>query len=166
MTALTCILGPMSLPVGPVPVSLTNLCVFMSVYVLGWKMGFVSCAGYIMLGAMGLPVFSGFSGGIAKLLGPTGGYIIGFLPMAIIVGLFAQKTKNRALQFFGLVVATALCYGLGTAWYCFQAQCQLLPALSLCVFPFIPVDLFKIFMAVSAGPYLKERLNQAGVGQI
>ena len=75
MTALTCILGPMSLalPFTPVPISLTNFVVFLSVWLLGWRLGTVSYLIYLLLGLAGLPVFSGFTGGAGKLLGPTGG---------------------------------------------------------------------------------------------
>ena len=61
MTAITCVLAPFSVPVGPVPISLTNLVIFVSLFLLGWKMGTVSCLVYLLIGLAGLPVFSGFS---------------------------------------------------------------------------------------------------------
>ena len=86
MTAVTCVLAPMSIPIGPVPISLTNLVIYFSLYLLGWKWGTVSYLVYVLIGMAGLPVFSGFTGGLGKLAGPTGGYIVGFLPMAVIAG--------------------------------------------------------------------------------
>ena len=88
MTAVICIVGPLSLPLpaSPVPVTLTNFAIYIAVYVLGLKAGTVSCLIYLCLGAAGLPVFSAFSGGIGKLAGPTGGYLIGFLFLALIQG--------------------------------------------------------------------------------
>ena len=77
MTAVTCVLAPFSIPIGPVPISFTNLAIYLSLYLLGWKMGTASCLLYILIGMVGMPVFSGFSGGIGKLLGPTGGYLLG-----------------------------------------------------------------------------------------
>ena len=90
MAAVTCILGPLSLaiPVSPVPISLTNLAVYFAVYVLGMKKGTISYLIYLLIGLIGLPVFSAFTGGPAKLFGPTGGYLIGFAFMAAICGFF------------------------------------------------------------------------------
>ena len=85
MTAVTCILAPLSIPIGPVPISLTNLAIYISLYLLGWKRGTISYLIYLLIGLVGIPVFSGFTGGPAKLAGPTGGYIIGFIAMAIII---------------------------------------------------------------------------------
>ena len=79
MAAVTCILAPLSIPIGPVPISFTNLAIYLSLYLLGWKKGTISYLIYLLLGLVGLPVFSGFTGGPAKLAGPTGGYIIGFI---------------------------------------------------------------------------------------
>ena len=78
MTAVTCILAPLSIPIGPVPISLTNLAIYISLYLLGWKRGTISYLIYLLIGLVGIPVFSGFTGGPAKLAGPTGGYIIDY----------------------------------------------------------------------------------------
>ncbi|MEE1242492.1 MAG: biotin transporter BioY [Frisingicoccus sp.] len=164
MTAVTCVLAPFSIPIGPVPISFTNLAIYLSLYLLGWKMGTASCLLYILIGMVGMPVFSGFSGGIGKLLGPTGGYIIGFIPMAIIGGILIEKFKNRWLQFGALVIGTAACYLLGTAWFCFVMDSTVGAALSLCVIPFIPADIVKIIMALVLGPVLKRTLKQARGG--
>ena len=69
MTAVTCILGPLAIPIGPVPVSLTPLAVFLSVYILGTKRGTIAYLLYLLIGAVGVPVFSGFTGGVGKLAG-------------------------------------------------------------------------------------------------
>ena len=76
MAAVTCILGPLSVPIGQIPISLTNLVIYFTVFVLGIWAGTGSYGIYLLLGAVGLPVFSGFAGGLGKLLGPTGGYLI------------------------------------------------------------------------------------------
>ena len=72
MTAVTCILAPLSIPIGPVPISFTNLAIYLSLYLLGWKRGTISYLVYLLIGLVGVPVFSGFTGGIGKLAGPTG----------------------------------------------------------------------------------------------
>ena len=99
MTAVICVLSPFSIPIGPVPVSLSTMAVFLCVYALGLRDGCAAVGLYILLGAFGLPVFSGFSGGIAKLSGPTGGYIIGYLFMAAIGGWFIDRFRHFFLYF-------------------------------------------------------------------
>ena len=100
MAAITCILGPLSIPIpiSPVPISLTNLAIYLTVCLLGWKFGTISYLIYLLIGIAGLPVFSGFSSGFAKLLGPTGGYLIGFIPMAIICGFAFEKFSNTVCR--------------------------------------------------------------------
>lgn len=163
MAAVTCVLAPMSIPIGPVPISFTNLAIYLSLYLLGWKWGTVSYVVYMLVGMVGMPVFSGFTGGMGKLLGPTGGYIVGFIPMAVIAGLVIDKTHNRALQFAAMVAGTAVCYAFGTAWYCVEANATLAKAMQFCVIPFIPGDLAKIVIAMVVGPMLRARLEKAGL---
>lgn len=163
MTAVICVLAPLSIPIGPVPISFTNLAIFLALYLLGWKMGTASCITYLLIGMAGIPVFSGFTGGIGKLLGPTGGYIIGFIFMALLAGLMIDKFRSPAAHFLGLLAGTTVCYALGTAWFCFEAHSTLKSALALCVFPFIPADLLKIILAMVFGPKLRERLVQANL---
>lgn len=163
MTAVTCVLAPMSVPIGPVPISLTNLAIYFALYLLGWKMGTVSYIVYLIIGIVGVPVFSGFTGGFAKLLGPTGGYIIGFIPMAIIAGLVIEKSGSRILHFIAMVVGTAVCYAFGTVWFCVVMKSDVAAALGMCVFPFIPGDIAKIVIAMVAGPILKKRIQKAGI---
>ena len=159
MTALTCILAPFSLPIGPVPISLTNLVIYFSLYLLGWKLGTLSYVIYLLIGLVGVPVFSGFTAGPAKLFGPTGGYLIGFIPMAIIAGIVIDKFSQRWIQIFGMIVGTAICYAFGTAWFCIQAGYTVSAALAVCVIPFIPADLIKMVIAMIIGPEIRKRLG-------
>ena len=159
MTAVTCILAPLSIPIGPVPISLTNFAIYLSLYLLDWKKGTVSYILYLLLGLVGLPVFSGFTGGIGKLAGPTGGYIIGFIPMAIIPGIVIDKFSQRWIQILGMIVGTAICYAFGTAWFCIQAGYTVSAALAVCVIPFIPADLIKMVIAMIIGPEIRKRLG-------
>lgn len=163
MTAVTCVLAPMSIAIGAVPITLTNLVVYFSLYLLGWKRGSLSVLAYILIGMMGLPVFSGFSGGLGKLAGPTGGYILGFLAIAVVAGWVIDHTNSRVLHLGGMVLGTAVCYALGTAWYCFLTHNSLQAALWTCVIPFIPFDLAKMAAAMVVGPVLRGRLVQAGL---
>lgn len=161
MTAVTCIAAPLSIPIGPVPVTLTNLCVYLSLYILDWKKGTVSYLIYLLIGLVGLPVFSGFTGGVGKLAGPTGGYIIGFIPMAIIAGIAIDKFHQRWIHLAGMVIGTAICYAFGTIWFCMQSDTAPAAALSVCVFPFIPGDLIKMLIAVTFAPKIRERIDLA-----
>jgi len=159
MAAVTCILAPLSIPIGPVPISFTNLAIYLSLYLLGWKRGTISYLIYLLIGLVGIPVFSGFTGGPAKLAGPTGGYIIGFIVMAVIAGLVIDNCHKPLIQLIGMIVGTIICYVLGTAWFCFEAKSTVSGALSICVFPFIPGDLIKMIIAMLIGPAIKKRLR-------
>ena len=159
MTAVTCILAPLSVPIGPVPISLTNFVIFLSLYLLGWKKGTLSLLVYLLLGLAGLPVFSGFAGGISKLAGPTGGYIIGFIPMAIVAGIIIDKSHQRWIQIVAMIIGTAICYAFGTVWFCFQSGYTIAAALAVCVIPFIPADLIKIVIVTIIGPMIQAGKN-------
>lgn len=163
MAAVICVLGPISIPIGPVPISFTNLAIYLSLYILGWKRGTLSYLIYVLIGMVGMPVFSGYAGGFGKLFGPTGGYIIGFIPMALIAGWGIDRYQNRAVQMAGMMVGTAVCYAFGTAWFCIQAGYAVGAALGLCVFPFIPGDLIKMAVALSVGPMIRSRLGKANL---
>ena len=97
MTAVLCIFGPLALPipVSPVPISLTNLVLYFMVYILGMKGSLMSFGLYLLLGATGLPVFSGFAGGLGKLAGPTGGYLLGFIFMTLAAGFMVERFPDR-----------------------------------------------------------------------
>ena len=164
MAAVTCVLGPMSIPIGPVPISFTNLAIYISLYLLGWKRGTLSYLVYMLIGTVGMPVFSNYSGGMGKLFGPTGGYIIGFIPMAIIAGIVIDKSRNRGIQLAGMIVGTALCYAFGTAWFMAvyartSGPVGVMTALGWCVFPYIIPDLVKLVLAVLLSRRVKQFLK-------
>jgi biotin transport system substrate-specific component len=164
LAAIMCILGPLSLPIGPVPISLTNLAVYLAVYVLGMADGTVSYCLYLLLGAVGLPVFSGYSGGLGKIAGPTGGYIIGFIFMALIGGFVLEKTGRKLIPTMaGWVVATAVDYAFGTAWFVYIAHYTVIQALAVCVFPFIIGDCIKIVLGTLLGREVRKALVHAGL---
>ena len=98
------------------------------------------------------------------MAGPTGGYLVGYLLLAFIGGLIIEKSKGQpVVSGIGLVLGDAACYVLGTAWFVFQMQCELSYALSVCVYPFIALDLAKIVVSCVVGALLRKRLEQAGV---
>lgn len=162
ITAVTCILAPFSIPIpiSPVPISLTNLVLLVSIYILGWKDAVISFLIYLLLGTAGLPVFSGFTGGLAKLAGPTGGYLVGFIFMVILAGLFVERFAGRRfLVVTGMILGTAVAYIFGTAWLAFQMDLSFTAALSIGVIPYLPGDTAKIIIAVTFGPVLRDRIS-------
>ena len=164
MAAVMCVLGPLTVPIGAVPISLANFVICLTAWLLGPKFGTLSVAVYLCIGLIGVPVFSGYGAGLAKLAGPTGGYLVGYLLLALIGGLFIEKSNgNPVVSGIGLVLGDAACYVLGTAWFVFQMQCELGYALSVCVYPFIALDLAKIVVSCVVGALLRKRLAQAGV---
>lgn len=163
MAAVTCVLGPLSipLPVSPVPISLTNFAVYLAVYVLGMQKGTLSYIIYLLIGFIGMPVFSAFSSGPAKLFGPTGGYLIGFIFMALITGYFVDRwTSHKIICMAGMILGTIVCYLFGTLWLAYQANMGLGAALAAGVIPFIPGDLAKIIIAMIIGPQLRKRTSE------
>ncbi len=164
MAAVTCVLGPLAVPIGPVPISLTNLAIYFAIYLLGCRRGTLSCIVYLLIGMAGVPVFSGFSGGFGKLLGPTGGYLIGFIFMALICGLFIDKSHHKPLpSMLGMIVGTAVCYVFGTVWLAYQAGMPMAAALAAGVLPFLPGDLAKMILAAVIAPQIRHRLAKAGI---
>lgn len=163
LAAVLCILCPFSLPIGPVPISLGTFAVALVTYVAGWKLGSLSVLIYLLLGLAGLPVFSGFTGGAAKLFGPTGGYLIGYLPMALLAGLIIDRfpgtaLKDRLISFPGLCLGTVILYLLGTLWLSYQAHYSFTEALALGVLPFIFFDLIKLGLVTLLAPVIRKRL--------
>jgi biotin transport system substrate-specific component len=164
MAAVMCVLGPLSIPIGPVPISLTNFAIYLSVFLLGTQMGTVSYLVYLLIGAAGLPVFSAYSGGLAKLAGPTGGYLIGFIPMAIVSGVFLSRSRGRKwFSALGMALGTLAAYALGTVWFVALMKCGVWYALTVCVFPFLPGDAVKIAAALAIGSLVRGRLQKAGL---
>ena len=174
MTAVTCIAGPLSLalPFSPVPISLTNLAIYFSVYILGMKRGTISYLVYLLLGLIGLPVFSAFTSGPAKLFGPTGGYLIGFIFMALICGYCIDRWKGQfVFSFAGMLVGTAVTYGFGTIWLAYQMSAgseqtlvDALPAaFAAGVLPFIVVDIAKMVLALLIGSQVRVRVRKAAL---
>ena len=166
MTAVTCVLAPLSVPIGPVPISLTNLVIYFSLFILGTKKGTISYLIYLLIGLVGIPVFSGFTSGPGKLFGPTGGYLIGFIPLALIAGYFINHFHNKkALSFLGMILGTAVCYALGTTWLAIQAHMGFQAALMADVVPFLPGDFIKMILALLIAPQIRKQLDAAGLAR-
>lgn len=157
MTAVTCVLGPLSIPLpfSPVPISLTNFAIFLAIFVLGMKNGTISFIIYLLLGAVGVPVFSSFRGGFQVLAGPTGGYLIGFIFLALIMG-FALDHFDRKLvpTIIGMIIGMVVCYAFGTVWLAKLLSLSFKEGLMMGVIPYLPGDAAKIIIAAIVGPKL------------
>lgn len=161
VSAILCIIAPFSipLPLNLVPLSLATLILYFSLYLLSTKEALLSCCIYLLLGLIGLPVFSNFSGGIHKLLGPSGGYLFGYLLLLLISGFFIQKWPSNPIKHaIGMCLGTLACYTIGTVWLALQMSLTPIAALWAGVFPFLLGDSIKILLALSLGPILRTRI--------
>ena len=163
MTAILCVLGPVSIPIGPVPVSLTTFLIFTGLYILGCKRCTVSVMVYILLGASGLPVFSGFQGGLSKVTGPTGGYILGFIPMVLVAGIIIDKIRNRPVLCPVVTIASSwIVYIPGSIWLSHSTGISFAAAMLVGVVPFIVLDMIKAILAFAVGMSVYRRLLRSG----
>lgn len=160
-TAIIAICAQIQIPTA-VPFTLQTLGIFLAGGLLGAKRGVLSVVIYILLGLIGIPVFSGFKGGAAVLVGVTGGYIIGFIFIALVVGISRDKFETKILPLtLSMIIGQILCYAFGTIWFMIvynhsMGQASLVSALSMCVFPYLIFDAVKIAAAV----ILVNRLNK------
>jgi len=163
MAAVLCVLAPFSIPIGPIPISLATFGLYLVVIILGRKNATIVCLMYLLIGFVGLPVFSGFSGGLVKVFGPTGGYLWGYLLLTTIAGWFVDKFPGkRGMCALGLMLGTAACYVVGTIWLEVQMRFDFWTALMAGVVPFLVGDLIKIVMAVWIGNSICGQIKKAG----
>lgn len=149
-TTLTVVLSQISLPLPftPIPINLGMMAVFIAGGILGASKGAMSQVVYLLIGAIGIPVFANFKGGIGVLMGPTGGYIIGYIVASLLVGYFIHKMPKTVLfTMLALIIGLIACYMLGTVWFMFLTKNTLLQSLLLCVVPFLIGDFFKIIVS-------------------
>ncbi len=150
------------IPLSVIPVTLQTFTVCAVAGLLGAKWGLAAVSVYVMLGALGLPVFSGFGGGIGVLLGAGGGYIWGFFLIALTVGVAADKFGAKfSIMAFSMGIGMLLCYVAGSLWYtvAFSSGEGLLTVLSACIFPFILPDAVKIIAAAALVSKIKKRIH-------
>ena len=145
-----------------VPFTLQTFAVFTALGILGGRLGTISTAVYILLGAIGVPVFSGMKGGIGHLLNQTGGYIIGFILMALLYWLFEKLPGDKLwIKIIAMIIGLAICYAFGTAWFMYvyiksNGAVALSTVLGWCVFPFILPDAAKMVAAIAISAAVKE----------
>ena len=158
--AVLCVISPFVIPIGPIPLSLATFAVYLAAAALDWKYAALAVLLYVLIGLAGVPVFSNFSGGFQKLVGPTGGFLIGYILCAVTTGLLLKKREQkRWLYPVAMVAGTVVLYLFGTVWFMILMQATLSKALLLCVIPFLPGDAFKIILASVIAPQLRKVLK-------
>ena len=161
--AVMTVCAQIQIPFGEVPFTLQTLGVFIAASLLGWKRGTLSVIVYVLLGLAGVPVFAGFSGGIGVLFGPTGGYLIGFIAMALIGGIVMEVSHRKLIPtLIGWFIGTAVDYLLGTLWFMYIMHTTFMQTMAACVFPFIIGDCIKMIAGVMLGRELHKILVHAG----
>ncbi len=168
--ALTAVSAQIAIPIGPVPISLATFSVFMTGALLGGRLGAVSQAAYVLLGAAGVPVFAGFKGGLGALFGPTGGYIAGYILAAWLIGSLAERSGNKPWGLLSAMLAGFFAYMIpGTGWFMFITQNGLAEALMICVVPFLPGDALKMILAAALAcrlrPFLRNEMERGQAGR-
>ncbi len=151
--ALLAVASSISIPLGPVPFTLQTLVLALLSIALGGRDATITVALYLVLGTLGLPVFSGFSGGIASLVGPTGGYLWGFLVGTVLAAAILRvgRLPERAREIAAVVAMLLVAYCLGTVQLMMLMQLSLVEALTLAVVPFVVPDLVKLAVGVQIG---------------
>ena len=158
-TAFMAVVAPLSIPIGPISLTLSVLGVFFAWAMLtpGWAAA--SILAYICIGAVGLPVFANMAAGVQVLTGMTAGFLWAYPLMAALLAAVCRRTQRMALRLAGVLAGQLVCYALGTVWFMFVMKMGLLPSLTACVFPFILPDFFKVLAAVLLARGLRARLG-------
>jgi biotin transport system substrate-specific component len=164
-SALTAILSQISIPLpfSPVPITFQILAIYISSIILGSKLGAISQIIYMLLGAIGLPVFPNFSGGLHSIMGPTGGYIISFPIIAFIIGKLSEKELPFITIAIGLILSLLVCYSIGVLQLSFITKMSIQKSIVVGALPFIPLDIVKIIIAYLIGIRVKASLLKANL---
>lgn len=157
-TAIICVFSQIVIPLGAVPLNLATFAIILCGGVLGIKYGTTATLLYVFIGVIGIPVFAGFKGGAGVLIGPTGGFIIGYLFMALLSGIAFRKKRSILITVLILCAANTMCYIFGTYWYMLITKTGLLSAISACVLPFIPGDAVKVAIAYPVIVKIKKQI--------
>lgn len=165
LTAVTCVLAPISIPIGPVPISLAVFCIFLIGIMLSPHLAVLSVLVYLMLGTVGVPVFSNYECGFQKLIGPTGGFLFAYPFMVLIISFSAVlfKRKNIISIGTGMILSLVVMYTFGTVWFVISTGSTIKNALIVCVTPFILVDLLKMVCATAFYFAVSKALSKANI---
>jgi biotin transport system substrate-specific component len=153
----------LAVPIGPVPIVMQNMFVFLAGLLLGGRWGLASVAVYLLAGACGLPVFAGGLGGIGRIIGPTGGYLIGYLPAVFIIGYLSGKRNVRiGLDILAMICGTAIVYACGVSWLKILTGMTWSKTLAVGMYPFLIGDALKIAAAALIAKAIRPVIRVAG----
>ena len=160
-----------AIPIGPVPIVLQNMFVFLAGLLLGSRWGLASVAVYLLTGAVGLPVFAGGLGGIGRIVGPTGGYLIGYLPAVFIIGIISEKGHPRiGRDIAAMICGTVVLYACGVSWLKILTGMTWAKTLAAGMYPFLVGDVLKIVAAAliarALRPIIARGFRGLGVGEL
>lgn len=160
--SITAILAQIAIPLpfSTVPLTMQVFAVTISGVILGAKKGFISQVIYILLGAIGMPVFAQMSGGAGIIFGYTGGFIMAFPLMALLIGCISEKYNSISSIMISMMLALIINYTIGTLWYSFVAGVGFMEGFMVCVVPFILIDLVKVGLATTIGLTIKKRIKR------
>lgn len=158
-TAFIAVVAPVSIPIGPVSLTLSVLGVFFAGAMLSPGWAAASVLAYICIGAVGLPVFANMAAGVQVLTDLTAGFLWTYPLMAALLSLVCRRTQRMALRLAGVLAGQLVCYVLGTAWFMFASGMGLWASLSVCVLPFILPDFLKGLAALALAGAIRRRLN-------
>ena len=146
--ALTAVGAFLAIPIGPVPIVLQNMFVYLAGLLLGARWGLASVGVYLLAGACGLPVFAGGLGGLGRLIGPTGGYLIGYLPAVFLIGKISERVQPRMVyDVLAMICGTLVLYACGVSWLKIVSGMPPAKALAVGMYPFLIGDALKIAAA-------------------
>lgn len=160
LAAMLCILAPISIPLGPLPASLATFGVCLVALISDRRCALMAILLYVALGAVGLPVFAGFSGGAHVLSGPTGGYLLGYVPMTAVICAFCDGRRTVPRMAVGMTLGLLICYALGVVWYVIFADVSPWGAVLVGVLPFLPLDAVKLVAAGALASVLGRRIDK------
>lgn len=171
-TAIISVMSQITIPLQPIPFSLSFFAIFLTGMLLKPKYAFFATLAYILLGAFGLPVFAGLRGGLHVITGMTGGFIVAYPIMALItstsyqlskrvkITAFIKNISRIALPTLGMIISLLISYFIGTLWFSYVSGSTIAYSLTVCVFPFIAFDLLKIALAISFSSILRKVIDR------
>ena len=160
LTAVICIIAPLSVNIGVIPLTLATFVIYLTSSLLNCKIGTMAVICYLILGMVGLPVFAGFTGGVAKLFGVTGGFLLGFLPCAFIIGLLVDRWELKFWAYpLSMFIGAIVCFAFGIVWFMILSDAGFMYALGVTVIPFIVPEIIKIAAASLLAFVLRKRLS-------
>jgi biotin transport system substrate-specific component len=161
--AITAVIAPFTIPLpfSPVPLSLSLFAVFLSGAILDKYSAFISQIIYILLGAIGLPVFSGFRGGLGVVAGATGGYIISYAFMAFAIAFILEKAGESYLKYvLSMLLSLVICYSFGVAWLSVAMGVDIFKAFLIGAVPYMAIDILKAFMCAAVAVPINDRIQK------